>query len=77
MVQGNMDPVAAQVEVMKGVCKLSSHGTLGQKGGMPECRNPGKRVEGDSWHLSPFDIFPVFEKGTMSVEEQHRGGMGG
>lgn len=34
MVQGNMDPVNMQVEVMKGVCKLSSHWTLGQKGGM-------------------------------------------
>lgn len=45
MVQGNMDSVAIQVELMEAVCKLSGHGTLGQKGGMPECRNPCEKTE--------------------------------
>lgn len=63
MVQGNMDPVAMQVEVMKGVCKMSSHGTLGQKGGMPECRNPGERLEGDSCYLPPFVFSQCLKKG--------------
>lgn len=36
---------------------------------MPECRSPGERLEGDSWYLSPFYIFPVIEEGMISVEE--------
>ena len=34
--------------------KLSSHGTLGHKGGMHECRQAIGRLEGASWCLSPF-----------------------
>lgn len=69
MVQGNMDSVAVQVELTEAVCKLSGHGTLGQKGGMSECRKPCEKLEGTSWYLSLFSIFPVFEKGMMSVKE--------
>lgn len=42
---------------------------------MAKCRNPGERLQGDSLYLSPFYIFPVFEKGMKSMEEKHRGFM--
>lgn len=61
-----------KVEVIKGVWKLPSLETLGQRGCMPECRNPVKSLEGDSWYLSYFRISPVFEKRITSVEEEHR-----
>lgn len=55
------------------VCKLSGHGALGQKGGMPECSNPCEKLEGTCWYLSLLYVFPVFEKGMMSVKEEHKG----
>lgn len=42
---------------------------------MTKRRNPGERLQGDSWYFSPFYIIPVFEKGMKSVEEKHRGFM--
>lgn len=68
-----MDSVAIQVELTEAVCKLSGHGTLGQKGSMSEYRKPCEKLEGTSWYLSLFYVFPVFEKGIMSVKEEHRG----
>lgn len=72
MVQGNMDSAALHVELMGAVCKLSGHGALGQKGDMSELGTCGKNWN-ECLGVHLFSVLPVFEKGMMSVKEQHRG----